>query len=463
MSIQRFDRIFKQRLSEGTMPVPEHLWAQLEPFLPSPRKRNRWGLIWIIGSGVVIVASLIWRFAPDVLKSEQLITTELSSLASVNPTTVSIQTDSADTEPVSQEDQQSGNSENKGLLPFENINSANAESGNSSTVSNRAVVEPREVSVVSGKGKEEDILTSDNPETLFATLISRDESVGLKMKEEMLPSRLLLKTQFLALPGRRKLPDPAKDCYSFGRKGSSGGGVLFAEAYAGPTVSLRKLSSRTEDVSTYIAQRDSTESSRLSWHAGLRVGYWHHSGITARIGGHYTQVNERFDFVNGSFVGAITRIDTIYDGGGNITDFDTIIVPVSGQRIVTWHNRYHTIDIPLLLGYQVSKNHWTFGIQAGPVFNVAFIKKGRIPSPVDGNPIAISDKDVIPYHPVFKDKLGLSIYGSAHIAHRIGYRTSVYAEPYLQHRLKTLTLDSYPVDQRQTNIGLSIGLRFVLQ
>jgi hypothetical protein len=266
----------------------------------------------------------------------------------------------------------------------------------------------------------------------------------------------------LATERPRALPDPAKDCYSFGRKGSGGNqGVLFGEAYLGPTFGSRKLTSRAEDVSSYITARDSTESSRLSWHGGLRLGYLHRSGLTLRIGGHYTVVNELFDYFDGTSTGTVIRMDTIRDAGGNIIRIMTDTISVSGQRIKKTHNRYHTIDIPVLVGYQFIQNDWTYGIQAGPVFNAAFMKKGDILDP-SGVPVTITDNADAEY-PAYKDKLGLSIYVAAHIAKRIGYRTYVYAEPYLQRRLKGLTLDTYPIEQRQTNVGLSLGVRFILQ
>jgi hypothetical protein len=255
----------------------------------------------------------------------------------------------------------------------------------------------------------------------------------------------------------RALPDPSKDCYDFGGRRSGGKGVWLVEAYTGPTFSTRNLTSRLEDVSSYIARRDSTESARMSWHAGLRVGYVTGSGLSVRLGAHYTVVNELFDFFDGSFSQTTTRIDTFYDASGFIVDIDTIIVTQTGKRIKTTHNHFHTIDIPLLIGYQTSRDHWTYGIQAGPVFNLLHAKKGDMFSVAD-TIVSFTDSDPTPY-PAYKDQLGLSIYASLHIGRRIGYRTMVYLEPHLQHRLRSVTQDAYPVEQKQTNIGLSLGLR----
>lgn len=461
MSNQRIDQMFKQKLGDGTMPVPAGLWNNIEPFLPEAKRRTRWGLIWLIGTGILLAGLTYWLVSNN-SQTENISITE--AVAADRSSTIANQS-------VKTSNNESQNTVNA-VLADEAETSEEISSGTISLQSNQlsgtqkallASSRNSKASETSGSHIIHNALTESYEQN---TLLVKEGSLENAMTDlnldhntttSLLTSPVLLVQDF----NRRRLPDPAKDCYSFGSKGNRGNLLVFAEAYMGPGIATKKMTSREEDVSTYIAQRDSTESSRLSWHAGLRAGFLHRSGITLRVGAHYTQVNELFDYIDGTFVGSITRIDTFYDANGMIDDIDTVLVPVSGQRIKTTHNRYHTVDIPVLLGYQVSQGHWTYGLQAGPVFNLAFIKKGDILGS-DGEPHSIST-DADDEYPAYKDKLGLSIYAAAHIGHRIGYRTTLYAEPYVQHRMKTLTLDTYPIDQRQTNIGLSIGLRVVLQ
>ncbi|HLF64970.1 MAG TPA: hypothetical protein VI603_14495 [Saprospiraceae bacterium] len=456
MSDHYIDKIFRAKLTDGTMTVPENLWKTIEPHLPSQHKRDRWGLIWFFGAGGLLISAIAaWWILTGVSESveTQSSETEVTSLTTPSSDVSSDVAANTPTQLSSSSIALAANSSSNLLSQF----SPSRSSGQSKDVvplmntgTDVSTQNDRATPTESESTDTLDLVRKSLPAVAsFSVLNSRTHFIDLRTSPMLLTYPIL-----------RKLPDPAKDCYRFGKKNSGSGGVLFAEAYAGPGFASRNLSSRSEDVSSYIISRDSTEASRLSWNAGLRLGYWHHSGITVRIGGHYTQVNELFEYFNGSSTGSIIISDTIRDAQGNIIEIRPDTILVSGQRFIKTHNRYHTIDIPLLLGYQVAHGNWTYGMHAGPVFNVAFIRKGDILAP-DGKPVSISGNDANEY-PAFRDKLGLSIYGSAHIGYRIGYRMWLYGEPYVHHRLNSLTLDSYPIDQRQTNIGLSVGLRVTL-
>ena len=443
MSEHRLDQVFKQRLGDGSMQVPKDMWEGLEPFLPDADRRRRRGIVWITGIGVLLVAMAMswWLLASDADPSSSASTP--SVIAAGDNKEESIET-----------------------IDYTSDRLNNAEVTNEEATTTQTVYPPTKSIATNSMQRSSPtaqtgefssrpvVMTEGNPKDA-----GTDNSSVLNTQINY-PSNYLA-TSIQMLSGfTRTLPDPAKDCYSFGRKSHGGNGAWFAEVYAGPTISLRSLSSRNEDVSVYIAARDSTESSRLSWHAGIRLGYLHPSGITMRVGGHYTLVNELFDYFDGSSMGVTISFDTIRDAGGNIISIDSDTVIVSGQRIKTTHNRFHTIDIPFLLGYQFTNGHWSYGIHAGPVLNVAFIKKGDILSPA-GDPVSISNNASMPY-PAFEDHLGLSVFASMHIGKRIGQRTTIFAEPHIHHRLRAITLDAYPIDQRQTNIGLSLGLRLAL-
>jgi hypothetical protein len=458
MSDQRIDQIFNERLHNGAMPVSPELWDRLEPFLPQPKGRDRGGMILWAGLAVVLAGLLMWGVTA--MQPEAPTHTQLQGLAMPS---VEV-------------------SQSVGSTAVHETTLDEPEALSGEVVADEAQVGSRKAPIVAVAGKVRrpsgstdqvqlgliPVLGADSDgdemsevEAVVPTQTSPDMALISSMQAHK-PARLpfLMLGDFQAPGEARALPDPAKDCYDFGGRRSGGKGVWLAEAYTGPTFSNRKLASRLEDVSSYIARRDSTESARLSWHAGVRVGYIHTSGISVRLGAHYTVVNELFDFFDGSFSQTTTRIDTFYDASGFIVDIDTAIVTQTGKRIKTTHNHFHTIDIPLLIGYQASRDHWTYGIQAGPVFNVMHAKKGDMFS-VANTIVSFTDSDPTPY-PAFQDQLGLSIYASLHVGRRIGYRTMVYLEPHLQHRLRSITQDNYPIEQKQTNIGLSLGLRVAL-
>jgi len=466
MSDQHVDQIYRQKLSDGAVPVPADLWMKIEPHLPTPGKSHRRIIYWIIGLGILLAAgALIWKTLADLNAPEKVASTHIPLIRSADDAvSETVNANSAYLIPSTPTNETSVLI-TESILSQEKFSSTLRQPKPSHIVPTASITN----TVVNLSGS---VSASDIPSALSSSSLADDNAIQaieeadvsrpLGVKADARFNSSLLSSGIFLLPSsaQRKLPDPAKDCYSFGSRRNKGNGLLFAEVYAGPGFSTRNLTSRAEDVSAYIAQRDSTESSKMTWNAGLRVGYLHRSGVSLRIGAHYTQAIELFDYVNGSWSQWITQLDTIFDGGGNIVSIDTVLVNQTGKRVKTTHNRYHTIDIPVLLGYQVQQGNWSYGIQAGPVFNITSIKKGDILSPA-GDPVSISDDNDMEY-PAFKDKLGLSIYASAHLAKRIGYRTWLYAEPYFQKRLSAITLDSYPIDQRQSHIGLSLGLRVTL-
>lgn len=436
------DRIFRERLGQGTASVPEGLWENVEQKLPVFRHRRTWIGWWFAISFGVMVSGIAIFFNSGVP------TTQTNEFQPGSPQTESLAT----------------HKHNTTILPPAD---APASERTEQQNSNDAAVVPASQPVLRSS------VSSGNTLAMTSTHHSGQTTASAVSERAVVSGdALLLKRDFITVqrlsPGpeflvhrRRHLPDPEKDCYDFGRRGNWARGVLFAEVYAGPVLANHRMASRSEDVSAYIHLRDSTESARLSWHAGLRLGYRHSSGATLRIGGHYTMVNEVFDYFDGSFSQTVTRIDSIFDAGGNLIRTDTIRVVQTGQRIKKTYNRYHMIDLPLLAGYEGRYGIWHYGVHAGPVFNVAFIKKGDILSPA-GDPVSISDSDPAAY-PAFADRLGLSIYGAALLGRRIGEHTYLYSEIYIHHRLRSMTMDTYPIDQRQTNAGLSVGLRMKFQ
>jgi hypothetical protein len=132
-----------------------------------------------------------------------------------------------------------------------------------------------------------------------------------------------------------------------------------------------------------------------------------------------------------------------------------------GTRTEQQQNRFHSIDIPLLIGYRIDNGNWDFGIQVGPVINLVYSAKGKIIG-ANGESISFSDQSDPTYTEVFKDQVGISLFAGIYASKRVGNKLWVFAEPHLHHRFSSVTLDDYPIDQRQTNIGLSIGLRVKL-
>ena len=83
-------------------------------------------------------------------------------------------------------------------------------------------------------------------------------------------------------------------CATFG----NGRWRLYASALLSPDLVFRKLESKNSESDSYVQTRETTESQRLSYSAGLNITAVSGFGLSIRTGLNYSQINERFDYVN---------------------------------------------------------------------------------------------------------------------------------------------------------------------
>ena len=79
-----------------------------------------------------------------------------------------------------------------------------------------------------------------------------------------------------------------------------------------------------------------------------------------------------------------------------------------------------------------------------------------------GEPFSFSDESDPNYQPVFNTSLGIGLYAGIYASKRVADKLWVFVEPNVHHRFKSVTRDDFAIDQRQTNISLSFGLRYKL-
>ena len=461
MSRSSFDRKFHEALHDHTVQPPAEAWAGIEAALPSGGSRRRFPLYgWMILAaiaGIALSAFVIGEFGAERNDGPQLsqpsaqdvIVNEMGvSPASQTPTTLSNKESNDNNSQSEAAAIQSDNNE-----PASSVTDSQAKPLADHIAAADASVSDSPTSEASGSGDVLDAQTSNADDQGVENAIT-EEAIAEEVSEESAAFTPLPGVGLRSLQSSEFNPNysmfKVTDCYDFGGKSK---GNIVLDIYTGPTYAMRSLESRNEDVSAYINTRDSTEKSQISWHAGIRAGYEHKSGLVVRIGAHYSLVNEVFRTQRREMYYQIIT-DSMFN------PIDTILV--TGTRTKQTQNRYHAVDIPLLVGYQINNGDWDFGIHAGPTFNLLFKAKGDMLDPT-GEISSFSDTEDPNYSPVFKDRLGISIYGGLYASRRIGSNLYAFFEPHVLHRLESLTLDNYPIDQRQTQISLSVGLRYKLK
>lgn len=231
----------------------------------------------------------------------------------------------------------------------------------------------------------------------------------------------------------------------------------YGELSTGVTSSLRDLQAREGEFIPYARGRAATESAQLSYNAQARLSIVSPSGFAFRTGLNYTQLNEQFKYINDDETQL--TITEVQDDNGQIISRDTIIVV--GQRRVETQNRFRMIDVPLVVGYELSHHKMTFAFNAGMYLNLTYQQKGDFISPTDQEPVSFSS-DSRDAYPAYKSQIGLGWYGSIGMYYRMNARTHVYLEPSLRMYSQSSTIEEYPLKQNYVLGSLNVGLRRVI-
>lgn len=84
--------------------------------------------------------------------------------------------------------------------------------------------------------------------------------------------------------------------------------------------------------------------------------------MSVRGGVNFSQINEKFTFNQGNIVQVTYIINANGDTVGSYT--------TTGSRYKTTINRYRSIDIPIMIGYELGNGKLHANINAGPVINI---------------------------------------------------------------------------------------------
>ena len=125
------------------------------------------------------------------------------------------------------------------------------------------------------------------------------------------------------------------------------------------------------------------------------------------------------------------------------------------------NNRYHSLDIPLLVGYDVPLGRMHASLSAGVVINISAWQRGQFLDP-SLEPANIDVDETDEYYPAYKTTLGVGAYLSASLAVPISKDIWFFGEPYILHRFDPVTFDEYSIKQGNTNFGINVGLKLKL-
>lgn len=233
---------------------------------------------------------------------------------------------------------------------------------------------------------------------------------------------------------------------------------LYLEIFASPDYITKQVTPNANLNPAYLNRKDSSETASSSFTAGLRLSKSFGS-IAVKTGLQYSQVNETFRYrsENEKRLTTVVTLHTIVRSPGDTLQIrDTSSFEQTGYRNKISNNRYVSVDIPLLLGYEWNNEKWRAGVTAGIILNLYSQQTGRLLDTAYV-PVAFGKDNTI-----FKKNMGLGLYAGLSLAKVMRNGTEIFAEPYFRYKVGYMTKSDNPFNQKFNVAGINLGVRYKL-
>ncbi len=225
------------------------------------------------------------------------------------------------------------------------------------------------------------------------------------------------------------------------------GNKTYVEVYGGPDLVIRSISDYNNGA--YEQQRRESSHTILSYSAGVRYTKVFGSGMSIRTGLNYSQISENFSQVKGH----VTQNVYITNDRGDTTGTYTM----TGTRYKKNTNKFKSIDIPVMAGYEFGNGRLHTNINAGAMINLRSSQSGFVVDP-NGNTVDVKQSSVYRY----KNNTGVSLAGAVSVYYKLNEKLHILAEPYFRYSLSPITQDELTLKQKYHTAGLRVGFRLDL-
>jgi cytoskeletal protein RodZ len=233
--------------------------------------------------------------------------------------------------------------------------------------------------------------------------------------------------------------------------GNEAWGKNYIDIYAGPDFVFRQMSDSPN--SDYLEKRKQSSSFYYAYSAGIRYTKVFSNGVSFRVGLNYSEVTEKFDFIQGNIIQIIYVTDA---AGDTIGSYQT-----SSTRHKLTFNKYRTLDIPAVIGYEWATGRWNFNFNGGVMVNVYSWNRGVVLDRTLQPVVISSSEKANPYQ--FKTNIGLGAIASGSVYYGLNERLKIFAEPYFRFNLSSMSKSEQSLKQRFHTAGLRFGVRMDLK
>lgn len=223
----------------------------------------------------------------------------------------------------------------------------------------------------------------------------------------------------------------------------------YVEVYAAADYVLRQFSDTPN--STYMRMRKESTSFASAYSTGIRFTKVFNNGFNIRAGLNYSQINEKFKFVQGNIIQVVFIINAT---GDTIGSYQT-----SSTRYKTSFNHYKTLDIPVTIGYETSRGKWNVNFNTGLIVNIHSWNRGEVLND-SMQPVDISGMSHNPYQ--LKTNIGIGGIGAISCYYSLNEKLSIMAEPYLRYNFSSMSKEEITLKQKYHTSGIKLGIRLNL-
>ena len=229
---------------------------------------------------------------------------------------------------------------------------------------------------------------------------------------------------------------------------NTAGNKRYFELYGGPDYAFRSI--KDTGNSTYLQKRKESSRFTSAFSAGIRYTKVFNNGMSFRTGINYSQINEKFKYAEGNIIQVVYIVNSNGDTTGSYT--------TTGTRYKTTHDKFRTIDIPLLIGYELGNGKFHVNFNAGAIVNLYSWQKGDI---LDSSykPVNITTGKAPSSAYQFKTNMGVGFIGSVSVYYKLSSRLHIFAEPYFRYNFSSASKSDLTVKQKYNTAGLRLGIR----
>ncbi len=224
------------------------------------------------------------------------------------------------------------------------------------------------------------------------------------------------------------------------------GNKQYWEIYLGPDRAFKKYSDTAN--SALLEKRKASTSFQSAYSAGVRYTRVFDNGMSLRTGINFSQINEKFTYLQSNVV------QLTYEIGANGDTINTYYV--RGTKYRNSYNHYRTIDVPLLIGYELGYGRFHANINAGAVVNIYSWQNGETLD-TTFKPVSFGAKENSPYQ--YKSNIGIGFMGGISFYYKLNDRYHLLAEPYYRYNFSPMNKENLSIQEKFSTMGIRLGLR----